>query len=429
MRIAYITAGAGGMYCGSCIHDNTLAAALQRKGHEVALIPTYTPLRTDEHNVSIDRIFYGGLNVYLQEKFSFFRRTPWFFDRLLNNPALLNWLSKQRSTTDARDLGALTVSVLRGETGHQKKELTKLVQWLKKDFKPELVQLTNSMFLGFAKRIKQELDVPVLCGVQGEDLFLGELIDPYKSQARQLLQERATDVDGFIATGSYYATFMAEYLNVKSHKVHAVNLGINLNGHGNRQLKIESDAFVIGYLARICPQKGLHLLVEAFHKLWEKLGPDKMHLKIAGYLDRKDRPYFHKLEEKIANWGINGAVEYIGEVDRLSKIVFLNSLDVLSVPTDYVESKGLSVLEAMANGVPVVQPRHGSFVEIVEKTRGGILVEPGSAHELAKGLEQLLFDREQREELGKKGKDFVHANLNDEKMAEATLKIYEKYLN
>ena len=428
MRIAYIAAGAGGMYCGSCMHDNTLAAALQRKGHEVALIPTYTPIRTDENNVSIDRIFYGGLNVYLQEKFSFFRHTPWIFDKLLNSPTLLNWLINQSSTTDAKDLGSLAVSVLQGEQGHQRKELQKLIKWLKEEYKPELVHLTNSMFLGFAKEIKQELNVPVLCGVQGEDLFLEELIEPYKTQARQLLQEKADDVDGFIATGSYYANFMAEYLNVNPEKMHAIDLGINLDGHGNGEFKIKSDAFVIGYLARICPEKGIHLLVEAFHKLKKKLNSDKIHLKIAGYLGKKDQPYFQSLEKQIADWGLKGAVEYIGEVDRLSKIIFLNSLDVLSVPTVYVESKGLSILEAMANGVPVVQPRHGSFVEIIEKTGGGILVDPESPDDLASGLEQLFNDTAKREGLGKKGKEFVHANLNDEKMTEATLEVYKKYL-
>ena len=89
MRIAYITAGAAGMYCGSCLHDNTLAAALIELGEDVLLVPTYTPLRTDEPNVSIGRVFFGGINVYLQEKVSLFRHTPWWFDRLLDNPTLL----------------------------------------------------------------------------------------------------------------------------------------------------------------------------------------------------------------------------------------------------------------------------------------------------------------------------------------------------
>ena len=93
MKVAYVTAGAAGMYCGTCIHDNTMASALKDQGHNVSLIPTYTPTRTDEENISLDRVFYGGINVYLQQKLAFFRHTPWAFDRLLDNTSLLNSLS------------------------------------------------------------------------------------------------------------------------------------------------------------------------------------------------------------------------------------------------------------------------------------------------------------------------------------------------
>ncbi|MDA2938357.1 glycosyltransferase family 1 protein, partial [Acidobacteria bacterium AH-259-A15] len=194
MRIAYIAAGAADMYCGSCIHDNTLAAALQKKGHEVALLPTYTPLRTDEPNVSMDHIFYGGINVYLQQKFALFRHTPWVLDSLFDRPILLNLVSQFSSTTNARDLGALTVSVLKGERGYQQKELVKLVTWLKDSVQPEIVQLTNSMFLGLAKQIKQELQVPVLCALQGEDIFMQDLLEPHKSQVLELLRKRVPEV-------------------------------------------------------------------------------------------------------------------------------------------------------------------------------------------------------------------------------------------
>src|SRR5262245_907884 len=122
MRIAYITAGAAGMICGTCLHDNTLAAALIRKGHQVALIPTYTPIRTDEEDVSISRVFFGGINVYLQQKSGLFRSTPWMVDRLLDSPSLLNSLAGMSSSTNAKDLGELTVSILKGEDGNQKKE-------------------------------------------------------------------------------------------------------------------------------------------------------------------------------------------------------------------------------------------------------------------------------------------------------------------
>src|SRR4051812_10075002 len=100
MRIAFITAGAAGMFCGSCMRDNTLVAALNRLGHEAVLVPTYTPIRTDETDVSEGRVFYGGINVYLEQKSWLFRHTPRFVDWLLNRPALLRWASKKAVNVD-----------------------------------------------------------------------------------------------------------------------------------------------------------------------------------------------------------------------------------------------------------------------------------------------------------------------------------------
>ena len=68
MKILSITAGAGDMYCGSCLRDNALAAELIARGHDVTLLPFYTPTLTDEPNVSAgSRVFFGGISVYLQQ--------------------------------------------------------------------------------------------------------------------------------------------------------------------------------------------------------------------------------------------------------------------------------------------------------------------------------------------------------------------------
>ena len=427
MKIAYIAAGAAGMYCGTCIHDNTLAAALREKGHEVALIPTYTPIRTDEVDVSIDRIFYGGINVYLQQKLALFRHTPWLFDRLFDTPALLNGLSRFSASTNAKDLGELTVSVLQGEDGRQKKELTKLVRWLRDSYRPDMVQLTNSMFVGFAKEIKKELDVPVVCAFQGEDIFLEALIEPYRSRSLELLQSRVSDVDGFIAPCEYYADFMASYLNIPVERINVVKLGLNLIGHGvNQEHPINDVPFVVGYLARICPEKGLHLLVDAFHQLAQRVGGDRIRLKVAGYLSKRDRHYFEEMVKQIETWGLTESFENWGEVDRGQKIQFLNGLHVLSVPTTYKESKGLYVLEALANGVPVVQPRHGTFPELIGATGGGMLVDAESSDAIATGILQLMNDEKYRKELGYRGKEAVHRMFSDDIMAEATLAVYRE---
>ena len=427
MRIAYITAGAADMYCGSCIHDNTLAAALMKKGHEVALIPTYTLPRTDEPNVSLNHVFYGGINVYLQHKLSLFRHTPRILDALLDRPALLRLVSRFVSTTDAKGLGALTVSILRGKEGHQRKELIKLIQWLQDSVRPEIVELTNSMFLGLAGEIKRTLKVPVLCALQGEDIFLEDLTEPYKSQVKELLRTHASDVDGFIATSIFYADFMADYLDIDRERVHVVRLGLNLEDHGSSSPPEVQKPFVIGYLARICPEKGLHLLVEAFHELSRRLNPEHLQLKVAGYLSSRDNPYLRGILDRISGWGLQNRFDYRGEVDRSEKIRFLNSLHVLSVPTVYQEPKGLYLLEALANGVPVVQPSHGAFPELIEETGGGILVEPNSVTALAQGIQSLIEDSSQRERLGSYGKEVVHRAFNDQTLAEATLAVYRQY--
>ena len=428
MKVAYITAGAAGMYCGTCIHDNMVATVLKKQGHNVSLIPTYTPTRTDEANVSMNRVFFGGVNVYLQQKLSIFRHTPWTFDKLLDNPALLNGLARFSGATDARDLGQLTISMLQAEHGYQKKELAKLVKWLAEENKPDIVYLTNSMLVGFTREIKKALNVPVICALQGEDIFLQDLIEPYKTEAVALLQERSADADGFIAPCNYYAQFMADvYLDAPLDKIHVVPLGLNMDGHGSSTEKPEPPPFIIGYLARICPEKGLHILVDAFQIIAEAMGANNVQLHVAGYLGKKDEPYLEELVNQIQASGLSESFVHHGEVTRTQKIDFLNRLHVFSVPTVYRESKGLSIIESLANGVPVVQPHHGTFPEMISTTDGGILVEPESAKAVAMGIMELINDAEQRRHLGETGKMNVHQKFNDTAIAEQLLKVFEKY--
>lgn len=428
MRLAYITAGAAGMYCGSCIHDNALAAALVRRDADVALIPTYTPLRTDEENVALDRVFYGGVNIFLQQQWSFFRRQHRFFDRILDSPLLIRTLARFGSSTNARSLGPLTVSILAGEEGNQQKELTRLVTYLQRDFKPDLVQLTNAMFVGLARQLKAQLGVPVLCALQGEDLFLDGLPAPYKTQALNILHQRAGDIDAFIAPCAYYQEHMADYLQVPRAKIHVVPLGLNLTGHRREPPSPVAAPGTIGYLARICPEKGFHLLVKAFQQLKELPEFAALRLEAAGYLSPYDKPYFAEQVQKIRRWGLADSFTYHGEVDRREKIRLLSSFRVFSVPSVYPDPKGLPVLESLANGVPVVQPNHGAFPELIAATGGGLLVDPDSPAALANELASLLRDERRRRQLGRAGQEAVHRRFHADAMAAATLAVYERYV-
>ncbi len=431
MKIAYITAGAAGMYCGTCLHDNTLATALMARGHEVSLTPTYTPPRTDEKSVAGDHIFFGAINVYLQQKLALFRHTPRFLDALLDNKRLLGMVSRFASgANDPHMLGEMTLSMLEAEEGRQAKELDKLVEWLEDILQPEIVHLSFSLFAGFARRIKERLQVPVVCSLQGEDLFLSELEEPYLSRVLGTLRERDRDVDAFIAPCRYYADLMSHEHGIPREKIRVARLGLNPQGFAEiERPRPGAEAPVIGYLARVCPEKGTGQLVDAFRLLCAQPGTEEVRLRIAGFMRERDREFFEQQKRKLRRWGLLDRVDFVGEVDFQGKLDFFSSVDVFSVPTLYREPKGLPVLEAMAAGVPVVQPRHGAFPEWIEATGGGILVDPESPAALAVGLRQLIDDPERRHRLGQRGRQAMVEKFNHDTAADEMLEIYREVLD
>ena len=424
MRIAYLAAGAAGMYCGSCLHDNTLAAALMKLGEDVILAPIYTPIRTDEVDVSEPRVFFGGINAYLQQKFPIFRRTPRWLDGWLDHPALLRMATKNAASVDASKLGDMTVSMLQGELGDQRKELEKLVDWLIDEAKPAVVHLSNAMMLGLARLIREGGGPPIVCSLSGEDIFLEKLTAPYYDQARQLIRERAADVSAFVALNGYYADFMADYMDVPRDKIEVIPHGLDLQGHGNPAPRPENAPQRIGFFARICHDKGLHLLVDAAEKLVadRSLPPFEVHA--AGYLGGGDRQYLADIERRIAGGPLAGRFTYHGELDRVQKIDFLQSLDLLALPTVYRESKGLPVLEAWANAIPVVLPAHGAFPELIADAGGGLLHKPLDADHLAEQLATLLQNRASAAELGRRGQAAVNDRYAAAQMAETTRDLY-----
>jgi len=427
MRLYFITAGAAGMYCGSCIRENALAAELIRQGHQVLLIPLYTPIRTDERDVSERRVFFGGISVYLEQHVPLLRRTPWLFDRLWDAPGVLRAFSKLAIRTSPNQLGALTVSMLRGQDGPHNKEFRKLLEWLQSQPKPDVVTLHNSMLIRLADPIRKALGCPVCCTLQGEDLFLDRLAEPYRLEALRLIRQSTEAADVFVAVSEYYAGFMSRYLGIPERKMRVVPLGINLEAYPQEPRRVgQPRPLAIGYFARVAPEKGLDRLCEAYRilRFERQLPPSR--LEAAGYLGPEYRSYLRRIERQMRDWGLGDEFRYHGELDRAAKLRFLESLDVLSVPTVYPEPKGLYVLEAMACGVPVVQPRHGAFPEIIEKTRGGMLVAPNDAASLAEGIEALWKDAATAGQLGRNGFAGVRAHYTAAHMAAQALEVYAR---
>ena len=420
MRILSITAGAAGMYCGSCARDNALALELLARGHEVTLLPLYTPTTTDEQNVSSRRVLFGGISVYLQQYVSLFRWTPRFVDRLLDAPRVIRAFADRSISTDPKLLGDLTVSMLQGRQGVLRKEFEKLLAWLDDEPVPDVVILPNALLIGLAEPLRERLKRPVYCTLQGEDLFLDGLVEPYRRQTFELIRGHVRHVDRFLAVSDFYVPVMADLLTVARDRIKVVPIGINMTGYQPRDARA-GDEFRVGYFARVAPEKGLHLLADAYGLFRQRTAGSPARLMAAGYLGGAYRGYLQDVRERLERAGLGGEFSYDGAVDRAGKLSFLRSIDVLSVPATYDEPKGFFLLEAMASAVPVVQPRRGAFPEIVDRTGGGLLVEPDSPGALADGLYELWRDRPLRERLGRQGFGGVRGHYTIQRSADRLL--------
>jgi len=394
MKITLLTAGTGSYYCGACMRDNALVKGLRSLGHDAHLVPMYLPLQLDEERVDGQTpVFFGGLNVYLQQKFRLFRKLPRWVDRFFNAQGLLRALAKRSHMTSAREQGEMTYQMLCFEDSHLDKELDKLVDWLEKDGTPEVVVLSNALLVGLAKPLKARLgsSVSVACTFQGEDSFLDGLPEPWKSKAWSEMSARLYDADVVVSPSRFYSELMKERTGVDSV---VIPNGVDLSGY-----RAGAAEGKIGYLARMCHSKGLGLLVDAFIEM----NHPSAHLAIAGTMGGGDDQYVEGLKNKLEQAGLGERVQWLPDLDREAKAQFLSELAVFCVPVQYPEAFGLYLIEAMACGVPVVMPNASAFPEIVEGAGCGFLVEEGSVQALAKGLEE-LFDHPERRAIGEKGR-------------------------
>lgn len=398
MKIIYLTAGAAGMYCGSCLHDNAIAKAMIRLGHDALLVPTYTPILTDETSAASDKLFFGGLNVYLQQLSPVFRWMPRWMDGFLSSPRIVNWIASRSMGTTADKLGGLTVSMLKGVDGNQRKEVHRLCEWLETE-SPDIIVFSNLLIAGCIDELKDRLQCPVVVVLQGDDIFYDGLSEPFKSQALTELRRLAQKVDCFLLHSDDYRQRMAKMLDVTPERMRLSPLSIDTSDYIDLPTNLGAPP-TIGYLARLAPEKGLHILVDAFIDLASQPGSEDVRLSIAGWLGPQHQAYWDGLVAKLIAAGLGDRFSYAGSVSRKGKLAFLSSIDMLCVPTTYQEPKGLFVLEGLAAGVPYVLPSHGTFPEMHARHNAGYLFAPNSHTELVERLTSCVQDVENLRQMG-----------------------------
>lgn len=417
MKVFLLTPGTGSYHCGVCMRDNALAKELHRQGHDAVLLPMYLPLALDETAASPDMpIFFGGINVYLQQKFALFRHTPRWLDALFNQRWLLKLVAgSAASQTGGPDIGELTHSMLVGEEGKQGKELDELIAWMKQHGKPDAVWLSTALLVGLARRITRELGIPVLGSLQGEDSFLDSLAEPWKTRCWAALAERAKDVAAFVSPSRYYAEFMGGRMKLAPEKLRVVPNGIAIEDFTPAP---EPPPLAIGYLARMSPSKGLGTVIDAFILLKKRGHFPTAKLLVFGAMTSGDESYVAGLREKLDAAGCGADVEFHANVSREDKAALLRRCTLLSVPPSYGEAFGLYIPEAWASGVPVVQPDSAVFPELIAATGAGALFEPSNTDSMVKEWEKLLVDPAAAHALGAKGRAAVERDYTISRMAE-----------
>jgi len=403
VTLAFLTPGTGSYYCGACMRDNALAKSLHAAGHRVSLLPMYLPLQLDEvkHAQAGNPIFFGGINVFLQQKLPFFRHTPLWLHKLLNNSGLLRSAAKRSHMTSAREHGEMALAMLRIEDSRFGQELDKLIEFLATE-KPDVLCLGTALQAGMIRQLKARLGVKIICSFQGEDSFIDGLPEPFKTQTWTELRARLADADVIVAPSQFYADLMRRRLESPDLRIEVMPNGIDLEGYHRAGQTTKPP--VIGYLARMIREKGVHHFVEAFIHLRTRLGHPDARIHIAGAATAGDEKLIAELKHMLAAAGLADQVTWSPNISREQKTAMLASLTLFSVPATYPEAFGLYLVEALAAGVPVVQPDASSFREIVTTSQAGLLVTPGDPAALATAWHDLLQRPDDLRTFGENGR-------------------------
>lgn len=428
MKIIQIVPGFGGtFYCGNCLRDSALVQSLRKQGHDALTIPMYLPLTLNsETQTDGIPVFYGAVNLYLKQNYPWLRNMPRFVERLLNSGPILRIAAHKAGSTRAEGLEEMTESMLLGSEGNQRKELEELVDFLRKE-QPDIVHLSNALLLGLARQIREEIKVPVICSLQDEDVWVDAMHESYRERIWNLMAERGKDVDAFVAVSHFYAGVMQQRMKIPDEKIHVVHIGLNPASY--EPSPPATDPPAIGFLSRMNEENGFGLLIDAFIELKrnERFAP--LRLYATGGMTGDDKVFIRRQVQKLKRAKLEDLVEIQDEYHPDSLREFFRKISLLSVPVLKGEAFGLYQLEALASGVPLVQPAIGAFPEIIEATGGGVVYQPNTSSALAIKLAEVLDSNTQLIEMSIKGIETVSSKFDCRSLTGKMVDIYQLILD
>jgi len=429
MKVVNIVPGFGGtFYCGNCLRDSAYVKSIKASGHEAITLPLYLPLTSKDYTPENDiPVFYGAVNIYLKQNFRILRGMPKWLHNFFNSPSILRYAAKKSGSTRATGLEEMTISMLQGADGFQKEELDELIYFLKHHEKPDVVHLSNALLLGLAKKIREELQIPVVCSLQDEDVWVDVMDEPYRSQVWKLMGEKALDIDALIAVSEFFADQMRKKMSIPEDKLHVVHIGVDPSKYTVKSPNL--DVPTIGFLSRSNEENGFEILIDAFIKLKENPTFRNAKLKVTGGKTDDDNKFISKQIKKLRSKGFQNDIQFIEDFSTEGLSEFFEGLTLLSVPVLEGEAFGLYQLESLASGILIVQPALGAFPEVVETTGGGVVYQPNTSAALAQKLAEVLSSPDQIKQMSVNGRKSVEDKFNTSILIQKMIEVYESVIS
>ena len=419
MKILFIIPGSGdSFYCGNCFRDNLQASALRNAGHDVIIMPLYLPLKHESFQADTP-LFFPATTYYLAQKFFGKRKMPKWVKKLTGSDAMLNLASSLSGTTSAKGMEDMTLSMIKGDDPAFTDHINQIINWMQTQEKPDIIHLSSTLLIGIAKVLRNQLNIPIICSVQDEEIWIDSLNKNDANLAWQSIAENIPYIDRFITTSEFYKDIVRKRIPQIS-EVDVIYPGVNREKYASSNYPKDP---VIGFFYRMNRENGLDILAEAFIRLKKKNTIKNLKLKIGGGYIGKDKQFLKDVKRILAPYIAD--VEISDSYSLEEQIRFYSEISVISVPITFSESVGLYLCEAFAARRPAVEPATGSFPEIVGEA--GLLYTPNNSEALAEALEKLLTDTILYNQSVDKATELSEMRYNEQILAEQLLDLYKKY--
>lgn len=418
MKILIIGPGAGdSFYCGNCFRDSLQASALIRAGHDVTILPLYLPAHHATEGVPI---FFPAVSYYIEQ--AMFKRgnMPQWVSKLASSKVFMNLAASMSGSTSASGMEGMTMSMITGADGAFKRNLSDMIAWIEKEGKPDIVHLSSSLLIGIAAPLKEAIGVPIVCSLQDEEVWIDSLKGEWAATAWEAITANAAAVDRFVTTSNYYKQIIDAKMPSLSPTV--IYPGINIEKYRSDTLP---ERPTIGFFYRMNQLDGLDTLAEAFVMLKQRGTIPNLTLRIGGGNTDSDKKFLSHIYDILRPYMDDVIVEE--EYSPVLHHRFYKNVTLVSVPLQFDEGVGIYICEAYATGRPVVEPRRGSFTEIVGE--GGVLYDEQTPAALAEALESVLTDQALYDSLRDKAKTMADERYSDIKCAEALIELYSQLIN